>query len=72
MKEIYCKLMTMQKVIMRIYNMALANNEGAPLNNEFVKATFYDDLPAELQEFEDEVTQNYEDRILKEKDRESK
>lgn len=72
MKEIYCKLMTMQKVIMRIYNMALANNEGAPLNNEFVKATFYDDLPAELQEFEDEVKQNYEDRILKEKDRESK
>ena len=72
MKEIYCKLMTLQKVIMRIYNMALANNEGLPLNNEFVKATFYDDLPAELQEMEDEITQSYEDRILKESNKEDR
>ncbi len=72
MKEIYCKLMILQKVIMRIYNMALANNERLPLNNELVKATFYDDLPAELQEIEDEITQSFEDRILKEKDKENK
>lgn len=72
MKEIYCKLMILQKVIMRIYHMALANNEGLPLNNELVKATFYDELPAELQEMEDEITQSIEDKILKEKDKEDK
>ncbi len=72
MKEIYCKLMILQKVIMRIYNMTLANNEVLPLNNELVKATFYDDLPAELQEMEDEITQSFEDKILKEKEKDDK
>ena len=52
--------------------MILANNEGEQLNNEFIKATFYDDLPAELQEMEDEITQRFEDKILKEKEKDDK
>ncbi len=72
MKEIYCKLMTLQKVVMRIYNMALANNEGLSLSNELVKATFYDDLPTELEELENDMKDFYDNKYFKDVDDESK
>lgn len=68
LKDLICTVLMSQKVLMRIYNMALANNEGLPLNNELVKATFYDDLPAELQEMEKDIKDFYANSYFKDVD----
>ncbi len=68
LKDIICTMLVSQKILMRIYNMALANNEGLPLNNELVKASFYDDLPAELQEMEKEIKDFYANKYFKDVD----
>lgn len=64
LKDLICTMITTQKVLLRIYNMVLANNESLPLNNQFVKAGFYDLLPDDLEEIEKEMKKLYADKYF--------
>ena len=58
-KDLVCNIIIQQKLLARIYNLALAQNDHRTLKEDFIKAGFYDDLPEDLTDIYEDLTEHY-------------
>ena len=66
-KDLVCNIIIQQKLLARIYNLELAQNDHRTLKEDFIKAGLYDDMPEDLTDIYEDLTEHY-DKVIESKE----